>query len=46
MTERYQFHFRHILKDGTVLNLYQHLKKRGILPVIEQNQQPALTIVR
>ncbi len=29
MTERYEFHFRHILKDGT-----------------EQDQQPALTIVR
>ena len=34
MTERYQFHFRHILKDGTVL------KDGEKLPVTPASQAP------
>ena len=34
MTERYQFHFRHILKDGTVLKAKRSRSKALLLDSI------------
>lgn len=40
MTERYQFHFRHILKDGTIL------KEGEKLPVTPASQEAFAEVAR
>lgn len=42
MTERYQFHFRHILKDGTILILKEGEK----LPVTPASQAAFAEVAR
>ena len=39
MTERYQFHFRHILKDGTVLKEGEKLPVTPLLAATKKEEQ-------